>query len=188
MGSLLNELSEEDRALLISLPYRVGLFISASDKSGGIDADQKELAAISTIVTSYVEDTCKSEFAQSVMESTLAQSNQWNEWRANIQQVPNECEQVVDMLLSRVDRKDLESFKLNLVEIGTTVAMAYREFDENQSASNKIIGTIVVGLEKVKALLGGRSEQSNDELFNISRAEKEALNILSAKLKVNRGA
>ena len=40
--SFLHNLSPEDREMLISLPYRMGYWISQSDTSGGDDSDEEE--------------------------------------------------------------------------------------------------------------------------------------------------
>ncbi len=182
MQDILASLTEDDRRMLVSLPYRVGMFISTSDKSGGVDASVQELDALENIVTSYVEDTCKSHFAQAVMEATLEGIESWPGWRRNIASVPQDCERVSDMLQARIDRKHLDAFKLNLVEIGLAVAVAYRE-QNTEATHTQLAAQIKLIIEKVKAVfLGGK--KTEDMVLNISSAEKEALDTVAEKLKL----
>jgi hypothetical protein len=73
----LNDLPDDIRLLVVRLPYRVGFYVSASDKTGGEESDAAEMAALEGIVTFYVEDFCKSEFAQAVMLETIQRKAEW---------------------------------------------------------------------------------------------------------------
>jgi len=42
VSEIFSQLSPEDERLLISLPYRVGLYVSFSDITGGWEAQDKE--------------------------------------------------------------------------------------------------------------------------------------------------
>lgn len=178
MHQFLKSLSEEEQALLIQLPYRVGLFISSSDSSGGAEAEMKEHNALSSVVMSFVEDTCKSEFAQSVMELTLGQRARWSEWKQAIDSVPAESARAIALLIDRIDRKYIEAFKNNLIEIGIAVAIAHRE-DERADLAAVLSITVI---EKLKSLMGFGGSLSSDLQQNISAKEKQALDILAHEL------
>ena len=72
----LDHFSEEERQLLIKLPYRAGLWISASDTTGGDESDEAEKQALASIVRGFTEDFLKSEFVEAVMRESAARLRQ----------------------------------------------------------------------------------------------------------------
>ena len=67
------------------------------------------------------------------MRETLTRRAQWNGWRGKIENVPGECRRAVELTCSstRLDYRELATFKQNLLEIALGVAMAYQEYDED---------------------------------------------------------
>jgi hypothetical protein len=175
---------DDIRRLLVRLPYRAGYYISASDKTGGEESTEQEMIALENLVTYYVEDTIKSEFAQEVMIETLNARRDWENWRDGIETFPEECVKVFAFLADKIDRRDEFAFKNNLLEIGVAVAMAYREFDKVQNLAGKIEVYFALLFKRIKALLTGEKMQSFDVLLNISREEKAALNLLADTLQI----
>lgn len=180
----LHDLPEDIRLLAIRLPYRVGVFISSSDSSGGGESDQAEMLALTNVVTYYVEDFCKSEFAQGVMLETLRYKSEWNGWNENIGNTPQECRQLFDALTGQVDMRDIVAFKNNLLEIAIAVAMAYREFDASEPIAEKVKVYLSLLIQKLKALFKGEVSESFDQMLNISRSEKAAINQLAHVLDI----
>ena len=62
--SYLERFAPKQRELIVSLPYRVGLWISESDTSGGDEADEAERNALHLMMTGYAEDFLKSEVVE----------------------------------------------------------------------------------------------------------------------------
>jgi len=180
--ALLEDFTKDQRDLLVALPYRVGLWIGSSDDTGGGDADDAEAKALAVIVTGFAEDFCKSEFVQMMMEETVARRGEWPEWTHNLDDVPSECIRATDLLTERLERKEVTSFKLTLMEIATAVAMAYREFDHSQDLSFrlKVYGRVMA--ERLRAVFTGQRARGVDEFLNISDAEQKALDVLSQSL------
>jgi hypothetical protein len=178
----LEDFTKDQRDLLVALPYRVGCWISASDDTGGGDADEAELQALNVIVTGFAEDFCKSEFVQAMMEETIAREAEWAQWTHHLEDVPGECIRATDLLLERLDRKEVTSFKLTMMEIATSVAMAYREFDHSDDISHriKIYGRVMI--ERLRGIITGQRARSIDEFLNISEAEQRALDSLARAL------
>ncbi len=180
----LNALSDEIRQIVVKLPYRVGLYISMSDQSGGNDSDEAEMAALANVVTYYVEDFCKSEFAQSVMLETLRHKDEWPSWQVNIEGVHDDCVKVFDALTDQLDMKEIVAFKHNLLEIAIAVAMAYREFDDSDPWVDRFKIYLSILVDRIKAMIKGEEVQSFDQMLNISRDEKAAINRLAVTLGV----
>ncbi|MBL4589680.1 MAG: hypothetical protein JKY11_06360 [Alphaproteobacteria bacterium] len=177
-----SNLTASEKELIVRLPYRVGVWISESDDLGGEDADLIEQQALIVIITAYVEDFCKTEFVQRVMEQTVAHKAEWSSWHENIDTVPDECRKVMHFLSGKIPDKEIMAFRANLTEIGYSVAMAYREFDDEASFTIRIQTYLRLWLERVSALIKGDVVQSQDEFLNISASERIALERLSEVL------
>ena len=178
----LDEFTQDQRDLLEALPYRVGLWVSSSDTTGGGAADEAEAQALELIVTGFAEDFCKSEFVQVMMEEAVARRAEWHDWAANLEEVPAECARAVELLSERLDRKEVTSFKLTLMEIATAVAMAYREFDHNDKMAHRLKIYSRVMMERLRAIFTGQRARNIDEFLNISESEQKALDLLSRSL------
>lgn len=181
----LDQFSEDQRKMLIALPYRVGLWVSSSDSSGGDDADEAEQIALQTIVQGFAEDFLKSEFVQRLMEQTVAHRSEWPQWGAHLDEVPAECSRAIELLLEDIDRKELTSFKLTLMEIATAVAMAYREIDTQGNLAIRMRVMAHVMKDRMQAMIGRRKAKTLDELLNISEYEQDALHRLAEALDLS---
>lgn len=174
----LEHYTKEQRDLLIALPYRIGLFVSSSDDTGGDESEEAEMLALSLIVTGFAEDYLKSQFVQTMMEETVRRKEEWESWSNRMEEVPGECVKAIDLLCDHLDRKQVASFKLTMMEIATSVAMAYREFDDSADISTRIkmYGRII--FDRLHALISGSRAKNVDEILNVSDAERQALDAL----------
>jgi hypothetical protein len=177
------DIEESIKETLIRLPYRIGLWVSQSDNVGGNEATNKELLALEGLVISYGEDVCKSEFTHSVMEKTIAAYEDWDQWRARIEEVPNECEKVMYFLSSQVENKSLSDFKSCLFEIAETVALAYRESRQENNFLDKLYIQIRISQKKWDAFIR-RYDFSLDHVLNISPSEEQVLQKLKGLLRI----
>lgn len=180
--SLLDKFTPEQQDFLASMPYRVGLFVSQSDSSGGAESEEAEAQTLYTIVLGYAEDYCKNEFVETLMKATLARQDKWDSWGANLDAVPEQCGQAIDMVVGTLDKKMVVAFKNNLFEIGLTVAMAYRETAHGSFFSN-LIDDFLLLIEQYKAYFFKRQTRHIDEILNVSKAEREALEKLKEHLR-----
>lgn len=169
----LDDIDVQDREMIISLPYRVGLAVSRSDLGGGEEAVAKEMAALEQIVQSYTQDFCKSEFVQTLMEETLRACQREHFWNDSFERVPEECRKAVDILSSCIESGDMKSFKSILMEIGLAVAMAFSERRERPA------GGILVLFYGLASLFRPKSRLRHE---NISRQEKRLLKKLAFSL------
>ena len=64
VSDVLSQLTDEEREAVVALPYRVGLYVSFSDLSGGWNAQEQELEMLTSILREFSEDFCKGEFSQ----------------------------------------------------------------------------------------------------------------------------
>lgn len=183
--NMLPQLSPDVRRLVVALPYRVGYFISVSDQSGGDDADEAEQNALRNIVTFYVEDTVKSEFAHEVMFETLNYKAKWEDWKKGIEKVPDECQKISSSLVGIIENKEIIAYKQNLLEIAIVVAQAYREVDENSPLSDRIQQLVTQLINKMRAAFGGEVVQQSEAMLSVSPLERAAIKKLAASLSID---
>ncbi len=180
----LSKLPQHLQDIVISLPFRVGLYISERDQTGGDESAEVERQALENIVTFYVEDTVKGEFAHEVMLNTLNNKPKWAEWADHIDKVPDECLQLTYALKDIIDPKEVLAYKQNLIEVAIAIAQAYCEFDQNASKLNKLEIYVSLFLHRLVAMFSGEQKSSHDYSLNISPSERKAIKLLSDNLDV----
>ena len=101
--SYLTHFSEEQRQLLIALPYRAGFWVSESDDAGGEEADKIERATLEGIIEGFTADFCKTEVVEELMQNALASKDKWTKWEEDIDKVPEECRAGIELLAAHSD-------------------------------------------------------------------------------------
>lgn len=180
--TFLTELSSEKHDMLASLPYRVGLWISRSDSSGGDHSEAQEQQALASILAAYSEEVFGSEIVQHIISATISRKSDWPQWSQNMGEVIVDCRHAVDFLSEVVDRKEVNAFKQQLIEIGEAVALAFREVQDDMGLPEKLslYGTYYMG--KFKAMRAKRPYRTFQEFLNISAGERQALSTLAKAL------
>jgi hypothetical protein len=176
--SFLERLSPDHRQLIIRLPYRIGLWVSQSDTSGGAEADEREKQALSNILHAVTEDMFGAEAIQYIMSDTIRNKTEWPKWHANIDMVPTECRDAIDLMRQYAEPKDAKAFKNHLMEIAEAVALAFREEDGGTSVF-QAFGMYVSYMFGPKK---GR-KRSFSEFQNISASERKALEAIADALE-----
>lgn len=180
--SIPEQITESQKANIVSLPYRVGLWVSLSDQTGGIQADDKELVALSNIIDGFAGDVFGSELVQYIMRETLSRRQSWENWAANIGDVPGDCRKAVDVLAEHVEPKEVAAYAARLIEIGEAVALAFREREELDSVVQKSAAYMAYGCLRLRAKVKKRRCPSFGEFLNISADERKALEKLALTL------
>lgn len=177
------DLDEKQKERLASLPYRVGLWISKSDETGGVEADVNEKRALHSIITGFTQDFLKSQFVEQLMLQTMALNDQWSNWESDLDQVPNECRQAIDELVGDLEQKDILSLKITLMEIARNVAMAFRENNYHDTMFGKVKLYFMMMFDSIKCTATHQQPKTMIELTNISRDESKALMELEKTLR-----
>jgi hypothetical protein len=181
--SFLDDLTLDQRQLLVALPYRVGLMVSQCDTSGGDESDEQEALALKNIIVGFSGEVFGAETVQYVISETVRRQDEWSAWEENLDAVTGECAKAIDILQAFVDPKEVNAFKQHLMEVGEAVATAFREVDELSFVENFKLKMLYkkLGREAQKAQM---QYKTFDEFLNISAAERAALNRLSAALDI----
>lgn len=171
----LDELMPEERSLITALPYRVGLWISRVDSTGGDEAADQELTALSNIIHGFAHDVFGSEFVQHVMIETLARKGEWAAWDHDLETIPAECVQALEILRPHIDEKELKTYAARLMEIAEAVALAFREYESMEKFSDKLDVYLAYWTAKLKSMLAKKPLRSFDQFLSISMSERKAL-------------
>lgn len=181
---LLDSLTENQRYRLYSLPYRVGVYISESDDSGGEAANENERRAIENLIHGFSDGVFGSELVQNIMALTIEYKNQWAAWDENIENVPDECRDALAILSGVVDYKERSAYATRIMEIGEAVALAFRE-----TSDISFFGSLKLRLDHFKACQRAKGQglppRSFDDYLAISQDERAALYKLSRALGVD---
>lgn len=180
--SVLESMTEDERSLITSLPYRAGLWVSMSDETGGGAAQEKEIQALDNIVIGFSQMVFGSELLQYIMDETVKRREEWHEWQNGVDKVPDECVDALNILRDHVDDdKEVNAYSQRLIEIGEAVALAFREY-EQQSFKDKLNVYCSYIVNKVKANIKKQPSKSFEQFLNISLSERRALNRLATAL------
>ncbi|MCB9989564.1 MAG: hypothetical protein H6868_09585 [Rhodospirillales bacterium] len=183
----LKPFTDEQRDLIIKLPYRVGLWVSLCDQAGGQEAEQAERQMLESLLTGFAEDCCKSEIVESVLQGTLERKEKWHEWQAGLDQVCQECDRAIGVMSLHISAREIFFFKSSLMDIALNVALAYREMDPEGSFFYRVSLFFRYYMDRTLAVVRHRPVRTFDEYLSISREEREALDKLSIVLNINLG-
>jgi hypothetical protein len=178
VDEVFSQLSPDDEKILIALPYRVGLYVSFSDVTGGWEAQERELQSLTGILREFSEDFYKTEFAQKVLRECLQSRSQWPSLSQSVDGVPLEADRMIRMLGPMFIPEELNQFKDVLMDIALSVAMAFREDDDgNQEQDRPIVREI---LSRLGSIL---SEKDPLDHINISESERRAITMLARAIQ-----
>jgi hypothetical protein len=171
------QLSPYDERALISLPYRIGLYLSYSDTTGGWDAQEAELVTLASILREFSEDFCKTEFTQITLMNCLKHRTDWPSYAKNIDKVPDDIARIMGILTPMFLPKELACFKEVMVEVAIAVAMAFREHAPQSQEK--------FSLKDFVSKLSGPRKNDPLEHINISTHEREALRRICGAMNYN---
>lgn len=174
----LNELDDFERDTVISLPYRVGRYVSMSDTTGGDEADQVELELLRNILHGFTQEVFGSELLQHVMSECVRNQHRWGEWNAQVPIAPEDCKEAIRLVELYAGAKEAHAFQTHLMEIGEAVALAFSEH-EHESALSQFMRNVAYSL---RSLFSKRKQQSRGGYLSISPKERKALKELAQAL------
>lgn len=180
--AFLKEFNRDEHDMLVSLPYRVGLWVSSSDATGGTDSDSQEVQALERAINGIVQGMFESAFVHEVMGETFLRKDEWRVWGANVQTVPTDCVAAIKFMQGRLPARDIDAYRHILMQIGLDVARAFREYDKSEPLFYRMIRGISIAVDRLFGIMHGEKYVSED-LLNISYEEDVALNELAKALR-----
>lgn len=138
MDDIYASLGQDIQDRLTALPYRIGLYVSFSDITGGWSAQESEINKLSTILREFASGSADSDLPRVVLMETLSNRSEWPLWSQGIDKVPSEIKDVIFILQAHVPDADMDALKKALLDIAREVALAFHEGgDERISADEQ---------------------------------------------------
>ena len=176
----LSDFNTDDFELIVSLPFKAGVFVShAEDEDGEVD-DEREMDALESCMKVFAGSKQDKPFVADVMRQVLVMKDKWPIWSAQSFNAPEDAERTVALLEASINEKSVKNYRAAVMEIATAVAQAYGEFGEFEDEPS---GGLFSGL--MNKISDGLSKLSSDDAnhpMNISAAEDSALEALRLAL------
>jgi hypothetical protein len=173
--SALNDFTDEDRALIVSIPVRVGYWIAhIDDVQSSARDDRREQLALERALKLIVTKTDDARFINDVAEFALSSQVSWPQWSDNAGTVLADIPKALKLIEGMLTPKDLKDYKSAVYRVAGVVAQAAHE---EGNAATKDGGILF----RLADRLSVKTDMSEPE--NISITEKAALQKLMACLK-----
>ncbi|QQG37018.1 MAG: hypothetical protein HYS17_04440 [Micavibrio aeruginosavorus] len=184
--SFLDGLTKDEVTLLVSLPYRAGLWVSHADDKGQGAGKTHELKTIEGVISRLSEGMIASAFVHEVMQATHVRRDEWPSWSLQTGTVPDEARAVVVLLKRKMMPQDAEAYVQTIMSIAYETAYAFREFDRTASIPIRLWVGLQLAWEAF--IRTGNKDYRLESLTNISLAEDEAIAVLAQALTLEREA
>ncbi len=175
----MSNLSPTDKALMVSLPYRVGIWISQIDDIENRKMDDKrEEAVLEVAIEKMAQSHRKMPFAANIMSQVQKSKNNWKQWKtiSDEKTVLADLENILDKSETVLKPDQVKQYKQAVWQTGILVAQAY---DENHDPDGEM--HINHFAEWVGSFFSAPKLRKAPE--NMSEKEKSALKKLRAVLK-----
>lgn len=126
----LSELSSEERNLLVSIPYRVGVWISNSDDNEKSKFDDKrEMQALEGTIVRLAGLHRKMPFASSIMKDIQSNQASWGNWQGQALEdlVLADCQKALELCSAKCSKAEQAQYKHAIWQTGIIVAQAFGE-------------------------------------------------------------
>lgn len=183
--AFLEQFSDEDKKLIIGFPYRVGLWISTQDETGGVQSNFAEKIAIHEIIekkSGQQTGMFGSAFVHEVMSDLYVRRSEWVDWEIVEETFLADAEKVIALIAKTLSENDAHEYAKSAMRVGRHVALAYREFDHKANMIESIAAKIRISLDKFIGMFT-KQQYESDTLLNISVEEDKALTQLSDVLE-----
>jgi len=130
----LDKFSTDERELLVSLPYRAGLWMIAANKGGSAACSAKESAVLENIVVEKGRGVFESAFVFEVMTAACARHAAWENRAGESRDVPAACREARALIQGRLSPHDLDCYRQVIMNIATAMANSFREDPDGEAA------------------------------------------------------
>lgn len=180
--SQLSFFTAEERALLVSIPYRAGVFMSHADDVGGEEDDQREHKALEATMRALASKEGYHDVVREILQTSLNNAAQWSNWQETAPLTLRDGKAAIAILQDKTTDEVAKSYRKAVLHIAQSVAMAYGEFsgdDWDEPEEEGFWGSLMNGIL-------GRVQKVEEEsgAMNISASEDSALSALANALAV----
>lgn len=174
--SHLSDMTNEERDLIVGLPYRVGVWMACAEDDSGEGDDAEEMKALEKNLHALAKAEKVPVFVRELLNETLSRRDRWGQWAEDTADILPDCRKAVAVLHAQAGKSDRENFKKALKKIAYQVAGAHGEFGDFDEPARKGLMARIAGLFSC----GGCKA---DDFMNITPGEEEALRSLAEALR-----
>lgn len=180
--AFLEKLTDEEKDLVVSLPYCAGIFISQSDTTGDYTADFDERRALAEIIDAASSaGLFGSALVHEVMAEVSSRRSDWPQWEKHEDPLPH-AKKVASILKSKMSVHDANAYKHSVMEVANETAKAFGEFDYTADGFTKLTRHLQLSIDWLIGLIK-REHYESRALLNISLEEDKALAALAEALE-----
>lgn len=172
----LTGLLPEDIDAVISLPVRVGVWMSHIDDEPGAIDDRRERLALEAALKHVSKDRSRAEFVREIAEECTLHRNRWDSWAGQSLVNMPDVESALKIAHRHAAPDEAEDYARMLYEMAEAVACAHGEFGTSpEDYTGGLFGHL---MDRIRA----RRQDRN--ALNISPAEQEGLERLRDAVKL----
>ncbi len=136
--TLMTDMTSEDKALMISLPYRVGIWISQVDDIENRKMDDKhEEKILEVAIQKMAQSHRKMPFAANIMKQVEKSQGHWKNWKnmSDEKTVLQDLDNILIKAEAALKPAEVKQYKQAVWQTGILVAQAY---DENHDPDGEM--------------------------------------------------
>lgn len=172
----LSAFSMQEAELLISLPYKVGMWVSHAEDEEGEADDARETKALELCLKAVVKLHDSQPFIKEVAVATLNLKIEWPRWADQSFATLADVEKAISLLRGKSSADELRHYRAMLMEIAACVAHAYGEFGQFDNEDEGFFS-------KIAAKFSAFSLEDAGHPMNVGATEGSILADLAAALK-----
>lgn len=175
-----SDFQSEELSLILSIPYRSGIWMSHVDDIPGTVRDEaKERMALEAVLDRILNASGGKSFVRGVVHEIIVHKAEWSGWADMANTVLDDLGRAVSLVDNRLPKAEALQYRKCIFHVAKTVAMAAHEGDAPSAGLDQIIGGKFLG-----RLADWVSARSGEQIpANISLAERKALSELLQRLK-----
>ena len=125
--STFKSFNEKQIHMIISIPYRAGVWIGGVDDVDGLKDDHKEQKALLAILRALEDSKHQHEFVKKIMFDILHATNMWPVWSKREAKFLDDCAKVIKLLHKKAGKDVLTNYQRAVWQVASVVAQAHKE-------------------------------------------------------------
>lgn len=159
--AFLEKFTPEEREILVSLPYRTGLWIMAANGVEFSKRRAQEKTVLENVILKKSQDLFESVLVYEVMTEICARRDDWLKWDRGHEDIPAVCQKAKEIIVAKLGRHDLNSYRQIILNIAISMANSFGESEQDSSTQSQEKTYRRKILERISALTR-RKHKEND--------------------------
>jgi hypothetical protein len=176
MAISLSIFTEKDAEILVSLPYKAGIWIAGMEDADGEEDDIIEMKALEACIKAVGDLHEDQPLIKAIAAETLKRRADWPAWQDESHDAPAGARKAISILKGRASEEEIKAYRAAVIEVATAVAEAFGEFSGYDPEDEGFFSRLVSKFKSLK-------DDDAGHPMNVGPAEDEALAELAQALK-----